>query len=48
MLGIPDVTGSFRFALPKTGPEIDLTVDQGGGNVEGSVNFTGTEGIRVS
>ncbi len=79
--GIPDVTGSFRFALPKTGPEIDLdalgskpggfvitytvgaarymilgckfseddlTVDQGAGNVEGSVNFTGTERIRVS
>ena len=79
--GIPDVTGSFRFAWPKTGPELDLdalgskpggftlsytvgaakyailgckfseddiTIDQGGGNVEGSVNFTGTERIRLA
>jgi len=79
--GIPDVTGSFRLAAPKTGLEIDLeglgstpggftltytvganryavlgckfseddiTVDQGAGNVEVSVNFTGTERIRLS
>ena len=79
--GIPDVTGSFRLAVPKTGLELDLetlgstpggftltytvganryavlscrfseddiTVDNGGGNVEYSINFTGTERIRVS
>jgi hypothetical protein len=79
--GIADVTGSFRIAFPKTGPEIDLdaigskeggftltytvgaarwavlgckfseddiSVDQGAGNVEGSVNFTGAERIRIS
>jgi hypothetical protein len=79
--GIPDVTGSFRLAVPKTGLEIDLealgstpggftlsytvganryavlscrfseddiNVDNGAGNVEVSVNFTGTERIRLS
>ena len=79
--GIPDVTGSFRLAVPKSGLEIDvealgskpggftltytvganryavlgcrfseddITVDNGAGNVEVSVNFTGTERIRLS
>jgi hypothetical protein len=79
--GIPDVTGSFKLAVPKTGLEVDLealgskpggftltyslgvmkyavlgcrfseddiTVDNGAGNVEVSVNFTGTERIRIA
>lgn len=79
--GVPDVTGSFRLAVPKTGLEFDLeavgskpggftltyevgavvysvlgckfseddiSVDNGAGNVEVSVNFTGTERIRVA
>jgi len=79
--GIPDVTGTFRLAAPKTGLELDLealgsapggftltytvganryailgcrfsedniTVDNGAGNVEVSVNFTGAERIRLS
>jgi hypothetical protein len=79
--GIPDVTGSFKLAAPKTGLEIDLdalgskpggftltysigtmrfavlgcrfseddiSVDNGAGNVEVSVSFTGTERIRLS
>lgn len=79
--GIPDVTGNFRLAVPKTGLEIDVdalgskpggftlsyvqgantfavvgcrfseddvTVDNGAGNVEYSINFTGTERVRLS
>ena len=79
--GIPDVSGNFRLAVPKTGLEIDIdalgskpggftlsytvgtmvfailgcrfseddiTVDNAAGNVEVSVNFIGTERIRIS
>lgn len=79
--GIPDVTGSFKLAVPKTGLEIDLetlgskpggftltytlganryavlgcrfseddiSVDNGAGNVEVNVSFTGTERIRLA
>ena len=79
--GIPDVSGSFRLPVPKTGLELnldalgkqpggfvltytaglnryavigcvfaedDISVDQGAGNVEVSVNFTATERVRLA
>ena len=79
--GVPDVSGSFKLPVPKTGLEInldtigskpggftltytigvnrfailgckfsedDIAVDNGAGNVEITVNFTGAERIQLA